>query len=210
MRYLYANGCKANKNKMSNVPPPPLPINAFLLTPATSYANVPIHLNSRESQGIYKRVTSPFPDEFNGEPSNVLAFVSNLGERVAATRWNLTTISMLNTTISVTGIVQAVDLATEHGTVNTMQLRNNIMAYINNVSQVSQNTYHMYKTLMVYISKEFRQQIMVDIDQAWINGIGNGPMIFKLIMLECTIDTPSTVIRLREKMLVLDTYMITV
>ena len=68
----------------------------------------------------------------------------------------------------------------------------------------------MYKTLMVYISKEFRQQIMVDIDQEWISGIGNGPMIFKLIMLECTIDTPSTVIRLREKMLVLDTYMITV
>ena len=51
---------------------------------------------------------------------------------------------------------------------------------------------------------------MVDNDQARINGTGNGPLLFKLIMSECSIDTPATVMRLREKFLNLDANMSTV
>ena len=49
--------------------------------------------------------TASFPEKFEGELSNVLAFVSNLGERVAVTGWNLTRVNMLNITILVAGIV---------------------------------------------------------------------------------------------------------
>ena len=63
---------------------------------------------------------------------------------------------------------------------------------------------------MVSITKELCQRIMVDIDSARVNGVGNGPMLFKLIVSECSIDTPATMMRLREKFLTLDHYMATV
>lgn len=43
-----------------------------------------------------------------------------------------------------------------------------------------------------------------------INGTGNGPLLFKLIMSECVIDTPSIIIQTREKLMNLATYMVTV
>ena len=87
-------------------------------------------------------------------------------------------------------------MVTEHRTVTMMQLRNNTVAYYNTVSRVVQNAYHMYNALIVSILKELRQHIMVVIDQARINGVGNRPMLFNLIMSECTLDTPATVMRL--------------
>ena len=77
-------------------------------------------------------------------------------------------------------------------------------------TRVAQNAYHMYKALMCSITKELRQKIMVDIDQARVMGCGNGQLLFKLIMSECSIDTPETIMRLREKFLTLDAYMATV
>jgi len=62
---------------------------------------------------------------------------------------------------------------------------------------------------MIIISKEVRQRIMVDIDQARVNGVSNGPMLFKLILLECFIDISVTVMRLREKIFAIDRYMAT-
>jgi len=63
---------------------------------------------------------------------------------------------------------------------------------------------------MCSISKELRQRIMVDIDQARVMGCGNGPLMFKMIMSEYSIDIPATIMRLREKFLTLDSYMSTV
>ena len=51
---------------------------------------------------------------------------------------------------------------------------------------------------------------MVDLPLCKINGTGNGPLLSKLIMLECVIDTPTTIIRMREKLMNLATYMTTV
>ena len=116
-----------------NIPPPPPPIHAFLLTPATNYANVPIAMNTREGQGIHKRVTAPFRDKFDRDRSNMLAFVSNLGERVAAAGWNLTTLSMLTVPILMTGIVRIVNILNEYGTVTMTQLENNAALYVNTV-----------------------------------------------------------------------------
>ena len=61
---------------------------------------------------------------------------------------------------------------------------------------------------MASITPELHKRILVDINQAKINGFGNGTMLFKLIMSECTIDTPSIILRLRWDMFELDGYMV--
>ena len=43
-----------------------------------------------------------------------------------------------------------------------------------------------------------------------IYGIVNSPLLFKLIMSECKIDTPSTIIHMRDKLMNLATYIATV
>ena len=109
-----------------NVPPPPPSVHAFLLTPATAYANVPINLGTREGQGVHRRVTEPFADVFDGEPKNMLSFVSNLRERVTAAGWYQTMIIMLQIPVMVLGLVvpRLVNLVLEHGLVTLTDLMN--------------------------------------------------------------------------------------
>ena len=89
---------------MEPLPPPPPPNHAFLLTQVSSYANVPLNLATQEGQGIHRRLTESFADEFDGDAKNVLTFVSNLRERVTAAGWDLTTISMLNIPVLIMGM----------------------------------------------------------------------------------------------------------
>lgn len=54
------------------------------------------------------------------------------------------------------------------------------------------------------------KQLIVELNQAKIMGVGNGPLLFKLIMQEFIIDTPATVIKLRRDLMHLDLYMVKV
>ena len=195
-----------------NVPPPPPLVHAFLQTPATVCANVPIIVATCEGQGVHKSVTEPFADVFDGEPENMLFFVFNRRERAIAAGWDQTVISMLTIPVITLGLVgpKLVNLVLEHGSVTLNNLMNQALNYTNTANRVAQNTYHMYKALMLSITKELRQRIiMIDNDSARVNGVGNGPMLFKIIVTECSIDTPATIMRLREKFLTLDHYMAT-
>ena len=55
--------------------------------------------------------------------------------------------------VFVAGVARIVNIVTEHGMLNIQQLGNYAMSYIENISRVSQNAYHIYKALMVSVSK---------------------------------------------------------
>ena len=122
----------------------------------------------------------------------------------------MNTMSMLDITVTVAGVNRVINLVIEHGSLKFQQLRAHDMNYIYTSHRVAQNAYHMYEALLVSITKELRQRIIIDIDKAKINDVLNGPLFYKLIMFTCCIDTPGTVMRLREKLLNLDAYISTV
>ena len=106
--------------------------------------------------------------------------------------------------------LRMVNLVLEYGSVTLQGLMTQALNCVSIVTRVSQNTYHMKEALMISITRELRQRIIIDIDKARVNDIGNVSMMCKLIMLECLIDTPATMMRLRKKFLTLDHYMVTV
>lgn len=149
-----------------------------------------------------------FSKKFDREGDNEIAFVSNVSERITASGWDRTKISMLDIPIGVPFITDVVDCVTEYSQVSLDQVRNHALTYVRTPKRVAQNSYHMYNALMASITPELHKRILVDIEKARINGVGNGTMLFKLIMSECTIDTPATVLRLRGNMFELDRYMV--
>ena len=71
------------------------------------------------------------------------------------------------------------------------------MTYVDTPTRIVQNSYHIYETIMASITPELHKRILVNIDDAKINGTRNGSMLFKLIIFKCTIDSSPTIIRLQ-------------
>ena len=84
------------------------------------------------------------------------------------------------------------------------------MTYASTQNCMAQNIYHIYKTLTQSITAEMYQKIVLDVPLCKISKIGNGPLLFKLIMSECMINTSSIIICIQEKLMYLDMYMTTV
>ena len=155
-------------------------------------------------------ITKPFPTKFDGEPDNCLTFIEHVLERVIKAGWDRTVASILDIPIGTLTAPDLCNVVEEFARVTMEDVRAVAVTYANTQTRAAQNAYHMYETLAQSITAEMYQKIVIDLPLCKINGTGNGPLLFKLIMSECTIDTPSTIIRMREKLMHLDTYMSTV
>lgn len=69
---------------------------------------------------------------------------------------------------------------------------------------------HQRSAKLASLTREVHRQLAVDLHQAKIAGIGNIPLLFKLLMQEFTIDTPATTIKLRDDLMCLASYMVKV
>lgn len=168
----------------------------FTLTPVTGQPDLPLDLGTREGQNVHPEVTKEFTEKFGGEADNEMTFVSNVSERVTSTDWDRTTISMIDIPIGVPFITEVIECIMEYGRVTMANIRNHALNYVGTPMRVSQNLYHMYEALMASITLELHKRILVDLDQAKINNVGNRTMLFKLILSECTINTPAIIIRI--------------
>ena len=74
----------------------------------------------------------------------------------------------------------------------------------------AQNAFHMYEVIQASLTRKVHTQLAVDLHQAKIAGIGKGPLLFKLLMQEFTIDTPATTINLRDDLMHLSSCMVKV
>ena len=179
----------------------------FSLTPATSAPELALNMQTKEGQNVHKKVTEPFQEKFDGDEDNELAFVANVVERINSSGWDQTNASMFEIPIGAPYVTDVIDCIAEYGRVTLADIRAHALTYVNTQTRVAQNAYHMYEAIMASITPELHKRILVDIDDAKITGTGNGPLLFKLIMSECTIDTPATIMRLRGNIFHLDSYM---
>ena len=179
----------------------------FSLTPATSAPSLALNMQTKEGQNIHKKVTEAFLEKFDGDKDNKLSFVSNLVERIILALWDQTNASMFNIPTGAPLVTDVVDCVAKYGRVTLADLRAHAITYVDTLTRIAQNAYHMYEAIMASITPELHKRILVDIDKAKINGTGNGPMFFKLIISKCTINTPAMIMQLRGNIFHLDSYM---
>ena len=104
-------------------------------------------------------------------------------------------------------IIDAINCVADYTRVTLADMRKYTMLYVNTPTRIAKNSYHMYEVIMISITPERHKGSCWTIDDAKINGTGNGPILFKLIMSECTINTPATIMRLQGGICHIDGYM---
>ena len=188
------------------VPPPP-PLAPFSLTPNTGAYDVPLNLSTSEGRKMHKEITKPFHVMFDGETESILTFISQLQERVSTAGWNETYRDILLIPTGDALRPRFINLLDEHGSATMEEVKLHQQVFATMHTREAQNAFHMYEAISASLTREVHTQLAVDLHQAKINGIGNGPFLFKLLMQEFTIDTPATTIKLRDDLMHLSSYM---
>ena len=65
---------------------------------------------------------------------------------------------MLNTPVLIMGVARVVDMIVEHGSATMQSILVSMFTYVNTLTRVAQNVYHMYKEIMCSISKKLQQK----------------------------------------------------
>ena len=145
---------------------------------------------------------------FDKELDSILTFTSQLQERLSTDGWDKTYIDILLILIGDMAMPTFINLLDEHGSAILEDVKQHQKGFARMHTREAQNAFHMYEVISASLTREVHTQIAVDLRQAKIAGIGNGPLLFKILMQEFMIDTPATTINLRDDLMHLASYMV--
>ena len=126
---------------------------------------------------MHKEITKPFHVMFDGETESILTFISQLQERVNTAGWNETYRDILLIPTGDALRPRFINLLDEHGSATMEEVKLHQQGFATMHTREAQNAFHMYEAIQASLTHEVHTQLAVDLHQAKIAGIGNGPLL---------------------------------
>ena len=178
----------------------------FALSPSLANAAAFIDFATAEGVKLYNKATAELATKYDVEPETTNLFIEKLRDRAMASGWDAENSNIL--TVPVNGRDR--NLLTEHGTMTSEQLRAHVLTYAANETRQAQNAYMMYHCIMNSLTEAGHNKVLNQQDEYMVNGIPNGPLLFKLLMKKALIDTRATLTHIRTNLSNLDSYIVSI
>jgi hypothetical protein len=180
---------------------------AFSLSPALVNPGQLIDYGTPAGAKIYTAATKPLSEEgaYDLSPENLKTFLASLDDRIVVSGWEA--IFSIPEDPAVAPPVLHM-MTTDYGVITMAQINTHVQTYIANNDRDCQNSFQAFNCLMASLTDGAKKRINLLREQFTIDGIGNGPLLFKTIIQTAYVDTRSTVLYLRDQLSQLDTYMV--
>ena len=192
------------------VPPAPqamvaAPTLNFALTPGVSNIATPLDYSTKSGVMNYQRGTEPLTVKFDGEVGSLNTFIERLSDRAIEMGWGHTYANILDIPTTVGGTVTTYNLLQEFGRLKLQDVTahaNN--SWITQQTRAAQNAVMMYYCIMASLTDDANIKILTETDKFTLQGIPDGPSLFKYLVDVVNIDTRATVTHIRTNLSNLD------
>ena len=178
----------------------------FALTPGLHDIGTAIDYGTRSGIILYQRGASALTPPFNGEPDGVTLLTERLFDRSSEMGWNHPNADILTIHTLRNGHPVQLDLIQEFGLLTMDEVLAEVMTYIGTHTRRAQNAVMMYHCIMATLTEDAHSRIVTESHRYTINGVPNGPLLFRYLLHTITIDTRATTTYIRLNMSNLDTY----
>ena len=176
--------------------PPPVQPGPFALTPALANQNV-IDLTSAQGIKLYKSITNPLDNKFDGSSKELILFMDELQHKADENGWNHTLLRVSNRhPINPTRR----NLLMHHRMIDIEDVRAHAETYIGTQARVAQDSNMMYIFIRDSLSKGARLKMATEHVQYDINGTPDGPCYLKALLVTYFVETIATNYVLRQKL----------
>lgn len=183
------------------VAPPPI----FALTPGVSNIANPLDYSTKSGVMNYQRGTEALSIKFDGEVASLTTFIEKLSDRAIEMGWGHPHANILDISTTVAGIVTDYNLLEQFGQVKLQDVIDHATdTWIGRQTRAAQNAVMMYYCIMASITEEANVKVLTETDKFIINGIPDGPCLFKYLVDVVNIDTRATVTHIRTNLSNLD------
>ena len=177
----------------------------FALTPGVSNIAIPLDYATKSGVMNYQRGTEALAIKFDGEVGSLNTFVEKLSDRAIEMGWGHANANILDIPTTVDGIVTTYNLLQEFGRLKLQD----VTAHANNTwitqqSRAAQNAVMMYYCIMASLTDEANIKILTETEKFTLQGIPDGPSLFKYLVDVVNIDTRATVTHIRTNLSNLD------
>ena len=176
----------------------------FARTPAQADNEI-IDYSSAEGKKLYALATMKLNIPFDGNPSNLEAFLESIQEQAYSSNW-----AQIMSIPDKYGILQSI--IDEYDLLTSEDVRNHVDSYLWNLCRDAQNSYQLFIYIRYSITKEAAAKVTSDKTQ-YLIGPQKKPsgvcLLFRLIQV-ATVHTRSTVNTIRKSLFSLDKYMMKV
>lgn len=180
----------------------------FALSPSLISPDDFIDYSTKDGKQLFDSATEELPSKFDCQEPNIYTFLNELQDRIRLAGWNEAAGDIISTP---TGQSRALkNLIENYGEVAHEDILNHAQTYYSQNTRKAQNAYNMYLCIKKSLTDEVIAKIAVESEKYVINGIGNGPLLFKVIISLAAIDTRATVTHIRGNLSSLDTYIMSV
>ena len=180
--------------------------NRFALTPGLHHIATAIDYGSRSGIILYQRGSSALVPPFSGETDGVTIFTERLFDRASEMGWNHPHADILTIDTVRNGQHVPFDLIQEFGMITMQEVLDQVMTYSGTQTRRAQNAVMMYHCIMETLTEEAHSRIVTETNRYIINGVPNGPLLFRYLLHTITIDTRATTTYIRLNMSNLDSY----
>ena len=177
----------------------------FALTPGVSNIATPLDYSTKSGVMNYQRGTEPLTIKFDGEVGSLNTFIERLSDRAIEMGWGHTYANILDIPTTVGGTVTTYNLLQEFGRLKLQDVTahaNN--SWITQQTRAAQNAVMMYYCIMASLTDDANIKILTETDKFTLQGIPDGPSLFKYLVDVVNIDTRATVTHIRTNLSNLD------
>ena len=168
----------------------------FALTPALANQNV-IDLASAQGIKLYKSITTPLDNKFDGTSSELVLFMDELRRKADENGWNHTLLRVSDRH-PITPTIR--NLLVHHRLLDIEDVRAHAQTYIGTPARVAQDSNMMYIFIRDSLSKGARSKMATEHAQYDINGTPDGPCYLKALLVTYFVETIATNYVLRQKL----------
>jgi hypothetical protein len=183
------------------VPPPVIPQPAqqgpFALTPALANRNV-IDLLSAPGIKLYKSITTPLDNKFDGTAKELVLFMDELRRKAEEYGWNQDLLQVSDRH-PVTPTIR--NLLSFHCLIDIEDVQAHARTYIGTQSRIAQDSSMMYIFIKDSLTKGARTKMATEHQQYDINGTPDGPCFLKALLATYFVETIATNFVLRERLI---------
>ena len=153
----------------------------------------------------YQRGTEALSNKFDGEVASLTTFIEKLSDRAIEMGWGHPHASILDIPTTAAGVVTKYNLLEQFGQIKLQEVIDHAThTWIGMQTKAAQNAVMMYYCTMASITEEANVKVLTETDTFIINGIPDGPNLFKYLVDAVNIDIWATVTHIRTNLSNLD------
>ena len=177
----------------------------FALTPGVNNIANPLDYSSKSGVMNYQRGTEALSIKFDGEVASLTTFIEKLSDRAIEMGWGHPQANILDIPTINAGVANNYNLLEQFGQIKLQEVIDHATNnWIGRQTRAAQNAVMMYYCIMASITEEANVKVLTETDKFIINGIPDGPSLFKYLVDVVNIDTRATVTHIRTNLSNLD------